>query len=121
MYTSKHHKKVPTGIPNIPPEVLLEKRVNNSISVMPELGRDKDEYTMENDTFGIEDISVGEDEEKWDDLEYMPGMAVLDETDLDTVSVYTSVVCGRGKMIILHMKIPEVTDIFLMQIQQAAN
>ena len=97
------------------------KRVKNLIRIIPELGRDKDEYTMENDTFGIEYISVGEDEETWDDLKYIPGMNVLDETDWDNVSVYTSVVCGRGKMIITRMKIPEVTDILLMKIQQAAN
>ena len=48
-YTSLHRKKIPTGSPNIPPEVKLAKRVKYMIGDKAEIGDGTEEYNMLDD------------------------------------------------------------------------
>ena len=56
-YTTLHRKKIPTGDPNMPPEVRLAKRVKYAISDKAELGDGGREFDLMSDDDG-EDASA---------------------------------------------------------------
>ena len=62
-YTSLHRKKIPTGDPNIPPEVRLAKRVKHLIGDKAEVCDGTDEYNMIDAGDEVPDDLVDEEEE----------------------------------------------------------